>query len=555
VSQGTDTNTAVNSVGRVMHWACSLGVLAGALCVSCPSEAAGLYFSERGVRPMARAGAFIAGADDLGAIYHNPAGIHEAGGQFLLDASWLNFSSDYRRQAIVRQTDPNTGQTIGTFRQNFESVEGSTPVIPIPTLAMSFSPHDDWVLALGAYAPYAAIPSYPDEVNGQPAPQRYSLLTLEGSTLAFVGVWAAYAATDWLRLGAGLQLLVGSFRSSVVLQGCVPERFFCAPEDPLWDVLGEVDVGPIVAPTGNLGALFLLPEDFRIGTSFQFPTYVRSGATLKTRLPQAPVFATAETEGEDADVSFDLPWSLRFGIEARGLVEDLRVELAFVYDHWSMHDKITVEPDGVSLNNVVGFPRKYFISDIVFERNFQDSFGIRLGGEYRFEMLGYEWDARGGMAYESSAIPEEHLSVLTVDVPKWTLALGYALHIAEFRFDATFAHVFGVETVVDPETAQAFAVTPVTANAPRNPTAINGGIYDSRANIIGVGMTYTFDEPPQPLGRKKPVAEPESKPEEEDPAPAEVADDEAEAEPIEDADELADELRDAEDADEGEPEG
>lgn len=539
-----------------MRWALSLGALGGALCVSDTSEAAGLYFSERGVRPMARAGAFIAGADDLGAIYHNPAGIHEAGGQFLLDASWFNFTSDFQRQAIVRQVDPNTGQTVGTYRQNFDNVEGTTPILPIPTLALSFSPHEDWVLAGGAYAPYAAIPSYPEEVNGQPAPQRYSLLTLEGSSLALVGFWAAYAAADWLRLGAGLQFLVGSFRSSVMLQGCVPERFFCAPEDPTWDVLGEIDVGPIVAPTGNLGALFLLPEDFRVGTSFQFPTYVRSGATIKTRLPQAPVFENAETEGDDADVAFDLPWSARVGVEARGLVEDLRVELAFVYDHWSMHDEITVDPDGVSLNNVVGFPQKYFIPDIVFERNFQDSFGLRLGGEYRFEMLGEEWDARAGVAYESSAIPEEHLSVLTVDMPKFTLALGWALHIADFRFDATYAHVFGLETTVDPETAEVYATSPVNANPPRNPTAINGGVYDSRANVFGVGLTYTFDEPPQPLGGKRGVAEPEPEPEPKDdePPPEDEPADESAAEPIEGADELADELRDAEAVDEEEPE-
>lgn len=506
---------------------------------------------------MARAGAFIAGADDLGAIYHNPAGIHEAGGQFLLDASWLNFTSDYQRQALVRQVDPNTGETVGTYRQNFKKVDGTSPVIPIPTLAISFSPHDDWVLAGGVYAPYAAITSYPETLDGQPAPQRYSLLTLEGSSLAFVGFWAAYAAADWLRLGAGLQLLVGSFRSSVVLQGCVPERFFCAPEDPLWDVLGEINVGPIVAPTGNIGALFLLPEDFRVGTSFQFPTYVRSGATLKTRLPQAAVFSSAETEGDSADVAFDLPWSARVGVEARGLVEDLRVELAFVYDHWSMHDEITVDPDGVALTNVVGFPRRYFIPEIVFKRNFQDSYGIRLGGEYRFEMLGQEWDARGGMAYESSAIPEEQLSVLTIDMPKWTLALGGGIYIGDFRFDATYAHVFGDETVVDPETAQAFATSPVNANPPRNPTAINGGVYDSRANVFGVGLTYTFDKPPQPLGGKKRQPEPEEAPkpvEEEQPTADEAADDASDTEPLEEADELADELNDAEDVDEPDPE-
>ncbi len=45
------------------------------------AHAAGLYFSERGVRPLARGGAFTAGADDLGAIWYNPAGVYDAGPQ------------------------------------------------------------------------------------------------------------------------------------------------------------------------------------------------------------------------------------------------------------------------------------------------------------------------------------------------------------------------------------------------------------------------------------------------------------------------------------------
>ena len=60
------------------------------------SRRPGLYFTDRGVRPMGRAGAFVAGADDLGAIWYNPAGIADAGTSILFDASWLQFSSTTR---------------------------------------------------------------------------------------------------------------------------------------------------------------------------------------------------------------------------------------------------------------------------------------------------------------------------------------------------------------------------------------------------------------------------------------------------------------------------
>ncbi|MCK6591753.1 MAG: hypothetical protein L6Q76_29720 [Polyangiaceae bacterium] len=90
------------------------------LSVSGAAQGAGLYFADRGVRPLGRGGAFIAGADDPGAIAYNPAGLFDAGGQVLLDGSWVNFSSEYTRQAIVRQVDPNTGETTATYLKTFE---------------------------------------------------------------------------------------------------------------------------------------------------------------------------------------------------------------------------------------------------------------------------------------------------------------------------------------------------------------------------------------------------------------------------------------------------
>src|SRR5580698_5485467 len=88
------------------------------------ARAAGLYFSDRGVRPMGRAGAFVAGADDLGAIWYNPAGLADAGTSFLFDMSWLDFSVTYTRELQVVDA-------FGAY-QRFTSpaVTGSTPILP-----------------------------------------------------------------------------------------------------------------------------------------------------------------------------------------------------------------------------------------------------------------------------------------------------------------------------------------------------------------------------------------------------------------------------------------
>lgn len=472
----------------------ALAAALSTLAAAPAARAAGLYVADRGVRPLARAGAFVAGADDPGALAYNPAGLFDAGTQFLVDGSWVNFSSDYTRQSLLRQVDPNTGEAVATYLQTYDEVSGSTPFLPIPTLGASFRLAKEWALGVGVWAPYAALASYPEEVNGQPAPQRYALYNLDGSVLAFVGAGVAWAPMKQVRVGAELALLVGSFNSQVAFSGCVPERFLCAPEDPDWDVAAELKAGPIIAPTGQVGAQVIPHEDWRIGLSFQLPVWVRAGGTLRTRLPATPVFERASQEGEDVDVAFDLPWTLRLGVETRA-VKDLRLEVGMAWEHWSMHDAIDVEGQGLALRDVAGFPDPFFIPPVSLPRNFQDAVSVRAGGEYGLAIGENRLDVRGGLSFETSAVPAEYLTVLTLDAPKVTAALGAGFHVGRFRFDATFAHVFAFDVDVAPEEARVPQVSPVQANPPRNPNYINGGQYSSATNVVGLGLAYTIDKP------------------------------------------------------------
>ena len=92
------------------------------------ATAAGLYFSDRGVRPLGRGGAFVAGADDLGAIWYNPAGIVDAPSSLLIDAAYLDYGTTYARQA---QTTSATGTT---FVQSFPPCTGRRRFYPFPPL-------------------------------------------------------------------------------------------------------------------------------------------------------------------------------------------------------------------------------------------------------------------------------------------------------------------------------------------------------------------------------------------------------------------------------------
>src|SRR5262249_54445404 len=149
----------------------------------------------------------------------------------------------------------------------------------------------------------------------------------------------------------------------------------------------------------------------------------------------------ASQEGDAASIAFDLPWSLRAGVELR-LIDNLRLEVGGGIEAWSMHDKISLIPKQVAAKNIAGFPETFYVPPIDLPRHFQASFSVRLGGEYSLPVSSMTLDARAGVSYESSAVPTDYLHVLTLDSDKVTAAVGLSLHVGKVRLDAVYAHIF-----------------------------------------------------------------------------------------------------------------
>lgn len=468
----------------------ALAVSIAALLLAGKAEAGGLYFSDRGVRPMGRAGAFVAGADDLGALWYNPAGLADAKTSMLGDFSWLRFSAEYTRELRIVDAD----DTVRYVKS--PKVTGSSPVIPFPTLAASYNldagntTGKPFTVAGGVHAPYAAIATYPEVVDGKPSPARYALGSFDGSALIFTGAYFAYKPTEQLRLGIGLGALVGVFQSTVTFSVSPPDRLLAAPEQPEFDAQSQFRVGPIFAPTGNLGAIWIPLKELRLGAAFQLPAIVSSSAKFDVRLPSSAAFDGSQVTGREAHVRFKLPHIFRVGVETRP-TDDLRVELAYVREFWSIHDSIELTPEGVAIEGISGLPRRVPIPPIKFPRNFQDTDSVRLGGEFTFKLWGYDMDLRGGLSYESTAIPRPYLSLLTIDANKFTLSIGGGVHIGQhWRFDVVYAHLFASSVSVPADEAQIPRVNPLPGNAPLE--AVNGGQYAASADLVGVGAVYTF---------------------------------------------------------------
>jgi long-chain fatty acid transport protein len=460
-----------------------------ALTLAAPSGAAGLYYSERGVRPLARGGAFVAGADDLGAIAYNPAGLADAKTGFLIDASWVNVSSDFTRKTAVADNAGN--ETIVTSPTS----HGSTPFLPIPTLAGSFNPQNGPVtLALGIYAPYAALSSYPATVDGQPAGSRYSLVSLDNTALVIGGAYVAYKPIEQIRIGAGFEALTGNLSSNLVFSASPQDRLLAAPESPQYDANATLKTKTIFAPTGHFGITAVPIKYLRIGLAYRLPFTIDVPAELDVNLPKAAAFENARVDGNSVRVATKLPAVFRAGVEVRPN-DLLRVEVAYVREEWSIHRAIEINPTDLRIFGVAGFPSPFDVPPTPIPRNFKTSHSIRLGGEYtaipaKPNQIGV--DLRAGANYETSAIPDDYLTPLTADLTRITGALGVGIRpIPALRLDAMYAHVFSFSVDVDPHTAAVSAVNPVQGN-PVVPIPINAGTYSNAGNIAGLGASYQF---------------------------------------------------------------
>jgi long-chain fatty acid transport protein len=314
-----------------------------------------------------------------------------------------------------------------------------------------------------------------------------------GSALAVAGAWFAYKPLDALRVGLGVQVLTGFFKTTVDFTACAADNLVCAAEDPKYDALSELKVGPIFAPSANLGVTWVTSRLLRVAVSGQAPFLVSSPGSVSVRLPTAPEFEHAFQQGNGARISFELPPVVRLGFELRPLEGgDLRIEVAYVREFWSTHQSIEVTPRDILLYGVTGFPSPFGVSPISLPRGGEDSNSLRAGGEYRFEVGGYHLQVRAGLAYETSGIKEAYVSPLTIDSSKVSSSIGGSLYIGRhWRMDGVFSHVFASDVRVSPQEAAVPRVNPVKGN-PTQTQSINGGAYSARADVVGVGLEYRF---------------------------------------------------------------
>ncbi len=493
----------------------SLLVLALAAIAPRRAQAGGFYLLDRQPRAMGRGGAFVAGADDPGSLWYNPAGLGFAGEQLQIDATLTFLNVEYTRV-------DSGGNTLAP-------VNGNSAPLPIPTIAGTFDfGLENLTFGVGVFAPNAALMEYPEELNGGPAPQRYSLLSMQGSIIASLALGAAWRPIPELSIGLGVHVVYGAFAARTTLSAC--EGTICTfPEDPEYDAVAQLSLNPAVSAIGTFGVVWD-PGPVRLGFSLMTPFDLSGTASIRVRTPGAAAFdgAFVRTRAGDcnidavpdaevaadpahrcrltnAGVDIDFPLVLRFGAQL-DLVENLALELAVVWETWSFQRAAVVVPDDVWFSDALGGALDYQVGTLSIPRNMNDTVSVRIGGEYTID--GFLTFRLGGY-YENGSFGDPWLQALTIDSDKIVVSGGASVRAVDglwIDVMVGYAHLFprDVTTSMVPQ------ANPIRPSA--DPVYIGNGSYRMTAPFVGLGMRYDFDWELRNATAPEPVIEPEPEP-------------------------------------------
>jgi len=476
--------------------------------LSLDAHAAGYYTSDVGVRAFSRGGAYVAGPSDLLALWYNPAALTRLGdGLVTVDAAGV-WQSVYFDRADYPGEGPLDASGQPTDLVN-APIENDAPAYVIPHMGAAWSfGLPNTVFAAGFYPPYAPDLAYPED-----GPQRYSLIdTLIIQT--FTGASVAHRFGDWVSVGGGASW--NYLRVEQVLAVSVPASTTdpTGNEDPQFDVRFRMDGRDKGSLGWNAGLLVEPPSNrWAVGLMYQAPVKFTGVGVMEADFSDN-YFRTDDTLGiiaadtvRDPQVSFDvsMPAILKMGALVRP-IDTLEIELAAVWEGWSVIDQIVVtQVDMVvpvdETHPVVGALEMEDIEikdDIILPAGYQDTWSVRLGGEW---LIGERATVRAGGLWEQGAIPAASRGVSLLDGKKWGYGLGGTFQAHKrIAVDVGWFQSFVPETVIEDSSLEAITLDWQTGEIipGRN---IGDGTLSGSAMIFGGGINYAFGKNPDELRR------------------------------------------------------
>ena len=441
------------------------------LSVPQTADASGFYLPGRGVKPMGRGGAYVAaGGGNLNSIWYNPANLSLLEGtELVVDTSLVTTQSKFQRAPRTRRNGES---------ETYNPVKNQAGPHPIPQVLVGGDTGADGLAwAAGLWAPYGSHITFPED-----GAQRYSLIDNSKSVFAFLGIAVAYQFNDSFRIGAGFQNMIADIK--IINKTSAYTGLFGRPEDHDLDIFTQITDKDFFAPTGNVGVWFEPVDHFQIASSVQLPSKVHDkDAEMKVRFPSHPAFDNAELSNNTVSGTITFPLILRAAL--RYSANRFDVELAGVFEGWSVFEEIPVNPNDIDVENVPGLGGVP-IGPLSVPQNWKDSFSVRLGSHYDFSE---SFSLRAGYIFETGAVPPEYYSVFSPDPDKHVFSAGFTYDFGDIEIDTSAA--FYALNNREVTSSQLRQINPIDTED-ELATIVGNGTYQTSHFIAGTGINWTF---------------------------------------------------------------
>lgn len=483
----------------------SLLAAVAVLLAPAAARSAGFEFGPQGVQAVGRGGAITAGVSDPSAIWLNPARLSLLRGtNFLYNHTVSILDLEFDR-APAQRCEGGPGQTPcvpsgypTAFPRDYEQ-ENIFPSGMSLGLTSDFG-LKNWTFGLGLNGPasfgkVAYANNAPNEGETLPmaSASRYSVTKMD-AMIAFVSLAAAYKYQDLFGIGVTAQYVaVPWIRYQLDIIGPNNTDTQNQPTASRTDMQVDLDMADWTGVSGILGMWMRPAPCFEVAAAARVvPIQVRTKGDLTISGTPNSLYAKSSPVKVPGRLSFDYPMDLRIGlryVHRDGDREVFDIEADYVWEQWSVLDAFRVKFDR---EDVEAFGASLALKSITLDRNFKDTYSVRLGGTYN-PVPDHLWLRWGGW-WESAAQPDAYT---TTDLPSWDrfgVGLGLAGAWRGLGIGISYAHVFQLDRTVSAGEGRVYQQVLDFEGRVNPGYAINEGRYRSSFDIVSVGLTIQWDE-------------------------------------------------------------
>ncbi|UYO93687.1 OmpP1/FadL family transporter [Pollutimonas sp. M17] len=382
-------------------------------------------------------------AENASTIFFNPAGMTRLPGvNVSAGAAAIRPSFRFSNLGSTGPTGtPSTGGDGGDA--------GSLGVAPNAYISWEASP--DWHLGLGVGAPFGLMTEYDQGWTGRHHSEEFSVQSIN------INPSVAYKVNDRLSIGAGvswMQLDADYRRATAVVL-------------PAFGYLGDIDTRVEMKGDAwgwNLGLLYQLSADTRLGLSYRSKVKIDADGTTRVRNRNVPAPASAliPATSVNASATVELADTAIFSI-----VHDLNSQWQLLADvswtGWSSIRSLDIDSGALGTDSL--------------DLRLRDTWRVALGANYKFNR---QWTFKGGLAWDQSPVHDARYRPTSLpDGDRYWVSIG-----AQYNFndrtsvDVGYAHLFMKNADIGNDTDPAKGTV--------------RGHYKSNANIIGLQVSHRF---------------------------------------------------------------